>query len=147
MNTMIGKQYRIIGIIGMLVLFGMLSVLSGCGVSSPTKDEAVRQMTTYIRTFTWHNDWSGRNEAFSERAQLQSLSVMDTRQINATTAEVIFVAQYNALENLNVTFTGSGVAALTANQGLNKGMVTNVQIATIFQKFDNRGWVLTKVGQ
>jgi hypothetical protein len=72
---------------------------------------------------------------------------MDTRQINATTAEVIFVAQYNALENLNVTFTGSGVAALTANQGLNKGMVTNVQIATIFQKFDNRGWVLTTVGQ
>jgi hypothetical protein len=147
MRTTNGETATIAWIIGVLLLS---CILGGCGATRPTNDEAITQMTSYIQQCpSWERigpTFSIDHPPLSTVVRLVNLTVVDTRQVDSATVEIVFSAQYEALIDFQSIYMGKARSVLPpGNYG--KGTSLNVTgITTRFQRYEQRGWVLAHVG-
>lgn len=120
-------------------------LVSGCNTlsSQPTNDDAIKQLTEYIQGYQWQDPaYSSKPKPLSEIVRLKSLSVTDTRKIDASTVEMIFEAKYESLRDVHNERIGSATS-LVGTSIIKKGLDRNVTGITVkFRLYDKRGWVL-----
>lgn len=139
------ESSKISRIIGVLVLSG---TLTGCGALStrPTNDEAIKQMTSYIQQCP-SSERLGGWWPLSTNVQLVNLKLIDTRQIDSSTVEIVFLAEYKALREFDSVFMGQAQSVLSPGNHKKGDTFSVTGITTRFQRYEQRGWVLAHVGQ
>jgi hypothetical protein len=116
----------------------------------PNNAEAVKQMTTYIQQCPSYQKMSFANgisyPPLSTAAQLLDLMVVDTRRIDKTTVEVVFQAKYKAIMDFETDYMGQAASVLPAGRFKKGNELSVTGITSRFQAYDQRGWVLVRVG-